>query len=299
MIKKVGLTNKMSGSIAKSKVEKRKFSAQVITQEVKANKVVTEKVKVKVPTKAELVIQMKAMQDELASLKVENTKNLEIIVTLETKVAVFKKEKEQSLIEGQPNSVKDLKHKICEYIEEDEYELDAHVWSEECDQHFTCCHCGRNFQTKADLMMHRKEEHEEKVKPCRHFLGGGCHLGEEDCWFSHSESSKDKAKITSFKCNFCEKSFDNRYEFMHHRKKEHVQSVPDCKKASNGTCWFGDKNCWFLHNPVHKINENKNNKNQEDGNLYNQEIIRKIFDMMETFTHRIMQLENKSEVRNN
>ena len=79
----------MSGSIAKSKVEKRKFSAQVITQEVKANKVVTEKVKVKVPTKAELVIQMKAMQDELASLKGENTKNLELIVTLETKVAVF------------------------------------------------------------------------------------------------------------------------------------------------------------------------------------------------------------------
>ena len=84
---------------------------------------------------------------------------------------------------------------------------------------------------------------------------------------------------------------------MHHRKKEHVQSVPDFKKASSGTCWFGDKNCWFLHKPVHKTNENKNNENH-DGNLYNQEIIRKIFNILETFTHRIMQLEHTSEVRN-
>ena len=70
------------------------------------------------------------------------------------------------------------------------------------------CNFGRNFKTKADLMKHRKEEHEEKVKPCQHFWGGDCYLGEEDCWFSHSEFSKDKTTITSFKCNFCEFRFD-------------------------------------------------------------------------------------------
>ena len=86
----------------------------------------------------------------------------------------------------------------------------AAILKSEQDQRKMCQQMANTFM---------KEEHEEKVKPCQHFLGGGCHLGEEDCWFSHSESSKDKAKITSLKCNFCEKSFDNRYEFMHHRKK--------------------------------------------------------------------------------
>ena len=40
----------------------------------------------------------------------------------------------------------------------------------------------------------------------------------------------------------------------------------------------------------------KENENIEkpNGNLYNDEIIRKIFDMMENFTDRIVQVENKT-----
>lgn len=180
----------------------------------------------------------------------------------------------------------------CEYVadSDDEHDLDAHVFSEDCDQHLACLYCGRNFQTKADLMLHRKQEHEEKVKPCRHFSGGGCVLGDDACWFSHKISSPDKP-LTSFKCNYCEKVFDNRYEFMHHRKLEHAQSVPHCKKANSGTCWFGARNCWFLHEADTSIqNGNKENLN---GNNYNEEVIQKIFDMMETFTTRIVQLEQK------
>ena len=72
----------------------------------------------------------------------------------------------------------------CEYVGEDEYDLDAHAFSEECDQHFTCYYCGHNLNTKAGLMIHRKIEHEHKVKPCRNFSGGGCDLKDEDCWTS-------------------------------------------------------------------------------------------------------------------
>ena len=96
---------------------------------------------------------------------------------LKTKVA--DKEKDHSLIKADNKSMENVQNK-CEYVadSEDEHDLDAHVFSEDCDQHLVCCHFGRNFQTTADLMVQRKQEHEE----------------------------------------FCEQVFYNRYKFMHHRK---------------------------------------------------------------------------------
>ena len=110
----------------------------------------------------------------------ENTKNLEIIEDLKTKVA--DKEKDHSLIKADNKSLENVENK-CEYVadSEDEHDLDVHVFSEDCDQPLGCCYCGRNFQTKADLMIHRKQEKGEKVKPFWHISGGGCVLGDEAC----------------------------------------------------------------------------------------------------------------------
>ena len=85
---------------------------------------------------------------------------------------------------------------------------------------------------------------------------------------------------------FCEQVFDNRYKFMHHRKLEHEQTVPHCKKASSWTCWFGSRKCWFLHEKD-TLNQN-GNEEKLNGKKYNEEVIQKIFDMMETFTTRIV-----------
>jgi hypothetical protein len=142
---------------------------------------------------------------------------------------------------------------------EDEHDLDAHVLSEDCDHYLACCHHGRNFQTNADLMVHRKQEHEKNVKPCWHFSGGGCVLDDKACWFSNIKSNSDN-RLGSLKCNYCEQVFDNRYEFMHHGKLEHEQTVPHCKKASSGTCWCGSRKCWFLHEKD-TSNQNGNEKN--------------------------------------
>jgi hypothetical protein len=170
--------------------------------------------------------------------------------------------------------------------------LDAHVFSEECEQHFTCYHCGRNFQTKADLIVHRKIEPEEKVKPCRIFSEGGFDFEDEDCWYIHSQSCQEKP-LTMFTSSICEKVFGNRRECMSHRKRKHVQAVSHCNKASSGNCIFGEGNYWFLHGEKNKSYENENKENA-NGNIYNDEMIRKIFDMMDSFTHKIVDIERKT-----
>ena len=62
-------------------------------------------------------------------------------------------------------------------------------------------------------------------------------------------------------------------------------SVAICNKGSSGECIFGKENCWFQHSEMDKANGNgiENNENEDDrnGNLYNNELIKQIFDMME------------------
>jgi hypothetical protein len=55
-----------------------------------------------------------------------------------------------------------------------------------------------------------------------------------------------------FKCSFCEKVFGNRRECMHHRKREHVEAVSHCNKASSGNCLFGEENCGFQQGEMNK-----------------------------------------------
>ena len=64
-------------------------------------------------------------------------------------------------------------------------------------------------------------------------------------------------------------------------------NVPPCKNASNQTCWYGAEKCWFKHTNAFD-QENEINKNQE--------ITSKIFEMMETFTQRIIYIENQMKM---
>ena len=58
-------------------------------------------------------------------------------------------------------------------------------------QNFTnlnCKYCGKPFETKSELMFHRKAEHPQVVKQCRDFRQGLCDRGENGCWYNHSDS---------------------------------------------------------------------------------------------------------------
>ena len=50
-----------------------------------------------------------------------------------------------------------------------------------------CFDCGEDFDSKNDMMLHRKRQHKEKVIICRKFVQGQCRLNTE-CWFTHPTS---------------------------------------------------------------------------------------------------------------
>ena len=206
----------------------------------------------------------------------------------------------------------------CEYPAEDIYDLGEHMYEvhvlDSYDGSITCYYCGENFATKQKLMMHRKEAHIEKVKPCRFFSNGKCDIGDEKCWFAHDISqSKQEQVVAEFECNICGEHFKTRFDFMLHRKKLHTQMVPLCKNANSETCHFGAGKCWFIHSEIENKNkiemaeENRNdneiemteeNENEmgiemtEESKTRN-DMIAKLFNMMEMFTQRIIQIENK------
>jgi hypothetical protein len=72
---------------------------------------------------------------------------------------------------------------------------------------------------------------------------------------------------------------------MKHASK---MSVPLCKNASKNMCWYGAENCWFRHEQKEKIIINES-----------QVITTKIFEMMDKFTKRIIQIENEMDKTNN
>ena len=151
------------------------------------------------------------------------------------------------------------------------------------DYAIACHYCGNHFKNKDDLMIHRKKSHEERVTRCRFFMEGKCTFGDE-CWYSHKTNARKT--VTEYTCKICEQVFKFKAEFMKHKRHEHVESVPVCRDALNGTCHFGNTKCWFKHEEIENFDGNEN------GNNFNQEVIDKIFDMMENFTKRIMEIEN-------
>jgi hypothetical protein len=84
--------------------------------------------------------------------------------------------------------------KTCKFEAEDNYDLDAHWFSSKCVDSLILCHyCDMNFQTKCDLMTHRKHNNPEKVNVCQHFLGVGCTLPKDTCWYSHQKAISNTA----------------------------------------------------------------------------------------------------------
>ena len=134
---------------------------------------------------------------------------------------------------------------------------------ENSDYTITCYFCGNNFRTKGDLMVHRKKAHAEKVRLCRFYEKGCCDRGDSDCWFSHDKTAKKTPE--TYSCSICENIFGTRSEFMHHRKKEHSETVPKCKDEY-GTCQFGITKCWFKHDEHRTINTHENTENLIENN---------------------------------
>ena len=102
-----------------------------------------------------------------------------------------------------------------------------------------------------------------------------CNLG----WFLNT----NKSKSAEIDCNLCGKVFPSLNHFFKHKKIEHVTTVQQCKNETSNSCQYGAEKCWYRQNLITSNEENN----------VNQEVIKKIFNMMEQFTKRILNLENK------
>ena len=71
------------------------------------------------------------------------------------------------------------------------------------------------------------------------------------CWYSHSLEGKkhnpQRFSLKEFKCNFCEKTFDNKGGFMKHRKQEHSTKVYVFRNEKDNWCTFSSERCWYRH----------------------------------------------------
>ena len=120
-----------------------------------------EKVK-KASLKAEIIINLKALEKEHEALKQENQQLKNRIVELEEQAKknkimdVSKEENEELDLSFGPRFCKK-----CDFEAEDGYQLDGHFWTEHDDEEeelLQCQHCDKTFSIMNDLMVHKKKE---------------------------------------------------------------------------------------------------------------------------------------------
>ena len=59
------------------------------------------------------------------------------------------------------------------------------------DDSIMCNLCVDSFEKKRDLMIHKKEDHKEKVEFCWPYSAGTCPYGEQKCWFIHGKEDSN------------------------------------------------------------------------------------------------------------
>ena len=139
----------------------------------------------------------------------------------------------------------------CGFQGTEQSELNRHILLK---HRIQCKNCEKVFETKPELMVHRKEEHYSLVALCR--KGEECHFLDR-CWWKHkAEDGK------SIQCFFCESNFPTKREVMMHRKSHHGRTVKTCEKFLVKSCNYSEATCWFKH-------ETANDKSKES-NLLNE-----------------------------
>ena len=150
----------------------------------------------------------------------------------------------------------------------------------------SCNFCEKKFKTKGDYMHHKKRDHIDHVENCWNFISGICEFDENSCWFRHS-SKNDETNSRDFKCIICDQIFLTKNHFMKHRKEVHENLIPKCKNQSNGKYQYGKDKCWFRHS-----NDEKDNQ-EYDKNLGDENVIQRLFKIIEEMSQRIVKIENK------
>ena len=131
-------------------------------------------------------------------------------------------------------------------------------------------------------MKHKKDQHTEHVNICWNYVSSNCDFGDERCWFLHTNEMEEQ-----YNCTLCGKIFSVQAKLLAHRRKYHTNSVNTCRNLSSGTCKYGELKCWFNHN------EDKNEYKSSE----NEEVIERIFKLMEKLTQQMVDMKEKNNLK--
>ena len=138
-------------------------------------------------------------------------------------------------------------------------------------------------------MKHNKMKHTKSVSVCWNFAAGSCEYEDSFCWFAHENNKVNMMQYYS-KCNICDLTFNNRAEYLKHRKLYHIDIVPQCKNKLEGACQYSDQSCWFNHS----IEKYDRKERIEGEKIEYNEVVEKLFGIVEKVTERLAKLEKSN-----
>ena len=143
----------------------------------------------------------------------------------------------------------------CDFQADGIWQLNKHRNLKHCTEaskeKVACRDCKKEFADKSTFMVHRKKEHRNNVGMCRKFIAGQCPFSDDYCWWAHSKNndiaSSTRTGDTNRQCNHCGTTFEDLRNLMQHRKVEHEETIPLCRKFKANECKFNEMFCWYRH----------------------------------------------------
>ena len=194
--------HKMSSNV-KTRATKRKVENNVKQTNKKTAKLLDS-------PQEQLVLEFNELKSKYEKLSVQNKSNLEKVAFLNKKVLHLETEakKNQKPESSSTESQTTMECEFCSYKPKDlidlgEHQYQCHGPEDEIEEELIVCYiCGWKQESKADLMKHRSEMHEQHVRLCQYFAKGCCDFTADDCWYRHELPRSQTIKI--FKCGICE-----------------------------------------------------------------------------------------------
>ena len=123
-----------------------------------------------------------------------------------------------------------------------------------------CRNCGETFNSKSNLMDHRKDKHLGTVASCKNNLQGTCSFSSKMCWWNHSDQSNEDI----IKCYNCGGTFPTQKTMMIHRKTAHTGVIRKCNLFLENRCRYNEDSCWFKHEEVTIEEEEKETSDKDE-----------------------------------
>ena len=67
---------------------------------------------------------------------------------------------------------------------------------------FICRVCNNEFNSKSELMRHRKIDHADRVRQCTDFASNFCRRGDQQCWYRHSMNKETNSQSVQSRQDF-------------------------------------------------------------------------------------------------